>query len=227
MKKFYLYIICIMIVSYFDMIYNLKSILLFTFFILSLPFFNDLRSSFRISFFKMDKIFTVYMLIFSLSFTVFFSLLPFLIFKDYDIGKIGNYTNYGVLKVLLVSPLLEELIFRGSLLSLLVKTESPKKAILLSSLGFSITHYLSSSSLFATFVLGIFLAYVYLKTESVFLCVIAHAFNNFLALVFSPFLISFLNIKETSYYILAFIILSSIVMLYSLFKINKQNKKLK
>ncbi|WP_300976973.1 CPBP family intramembrane glutamic endopeptidase [Flavobacterium sp.] len=225
MKKFYLYIICIMIISYFDMIYNLKSILLFTFFILSLPFFNDERSSFRISFFKIDKIFTVYILIFSLSFTVFFSLLPFLIFKDYDIGKIGNYSNYGVLKVLLISPLLEEIIFRGSLLPLLIKTESSKKAVLFSSLGFSITHYLSNSSLFAIFVLGTFLAYVYLKTESVFLCFIAHALNNFLALVFCPFLISILRIKETSYYTLIFIIMSSIIMLYSLFKIYKQNKK--
>ncbi|MFV5701599.1 lysostaphin resistance A-like protein [Flavobacterium sp. XS2P12] len=204
--------------------YNLKSILLFTFFVISLPFFNDAKSYFRIPFFKIDKIFVVYVLMFSLSFTFFFSLLPFLIFRDYSVDKIENYTNYGILKVLLVSPLLEELIFRGSLLPLLIKTESPKKAILLSSLGFSLAHYLSGSSLFAAFVLGVFLAYVYLKTESVFLCFIAHALNNFLALVFSPFLISTLKIKETSCYLLTIIIMSSIIMLFSSFKIYKQNK---
>lgn len=213
-----------MIVSYFDMKYNLKSILLFTFFIISLPFFNDVKSYFEISFLKIDKIFAVYVLMFSLSFTIFFSLLPYLIFSDYSVDKIEDFTNYGILKVLLVSPILEELIFRGSLLSLLIKTESPKKAIFLSSLGFSLGHYLSSSSLFAVFVLGVFLAYVYLKTESVFLCIIAHALNNFLALVFSPFLISMLKIKETGCYLLVTIVMSSIIMLFSSFSVYKQSK---
>lgn len=224
MKKFYLYIICTMIISYFDMKYNLKSILLFTFFVISLPFFNDVKSYFKISFLKTDKIFAVYVLMFSLSFTIFFSLLQYLIFRDYSVDKIEDFTNYGILKVLLVSPILEELIFRGSLLSLLIKTESPKKSIFLSSLGFSLAHYLSGSSLFAVFVLGVFLAYVYLKTESVFLCIIAHALNNFLALVFSPFLISILKIKETSCYLLVTIVMSSIIMLFSSFKIYKQSK---
>ncbi len=224
MKKFYLYIICTMIVSYFDMKYNLESIFLFTFFIISLTFFYDAKSCFKIPFFKIDRIFTVYLLMFSLSFTFFFSLLPYLIFRDYSIDKIGNYTDYGILKVLLLSPLLEELIFRGSLLPLLIKTESSKKAILLSSLGFSLAHYLSSFSLFAVFTLGVFLAYVYLKTENVILCIIVHVLNNFLALVFLPFLISILKIKENSCYLLVIIVMSIILMLFSSFKMIYQQK---
>ena len=152
MRKFYLYIICTMIVSYFDVKYNLKIIFLFTFFVISVPFFNDVKNYFKISILKINKIFAIYVIIFSLSFTILFSLLPHLIFRDYSINKIEDFTNYGILKVFLLSPILEELIFRGSLLSLLVKTESPKKAIFLSSLGFSLAHYLSDSSLFAVFV---------------------------------------------------------------------------
>ena len=224
MRKFYLYIICTMIVSYFDVKYNLKSIFLYTFFVISLPFFNDVKNYFKISVLKINKIFAIYVLIFSLSFTILFSLLPYLIFRDYSINKIEDFTNYGILKVFLLSPILEELIFRGSLLSLLVKTESPKKVIFLSSLGFSLAHYLSDSSLFAVFILGVFLAYVYLKTENIFLCIIVHVLNNFLALVFSPFLISTLKIKETGCYLLEIIVMSSIIMSFSLFKIYKQSK---
>ncbi len=219
MKKFYLYIICTMIVSYIDAKYNFKSILLFTFFIISIPFIRNKNSYLNILYYKIDKFTLIYLFMFSLGFACFFCLLPYLIFRDYSINKTGSYSNYGILKGLLISPLLEELIFRGSLLPLMIKTESSKKVILLSALGFSLAHYLSSSSLFATFILGAFCAYIYIKTKSLILCIIVHVINNFGALVFFPFVISAFKIKETSCYLLIVLAISAITMLFSFIKV--------
>ena len=224
MRKFFLYILCTMIVSYFDIKYNLKSILLFTFFVISILYFNDVKNYFKTPISKPNSKFVGYILLFCLSFTVLFSLLPSLIFSDYKIDTIENFTNYDILNVFLFTPILEELIFRGSLFAILIEVESTQKSIFLSSLGFTLAHYLSDTSFFTVFILGSFLTYVYLKTKNIFLCIIVHALNNFLALVFSPFLISMLKIKETSFYMLEFIVISSLIMAFSFFKIYKQSK---
>lgn len=221
--KFYLYIVCVMIITYYDSKYNFKSILLYAFFVGSFFFWNNKEDYSNKQFLKVNKNLTIQIFLFTLSFSFFFSILPLLIYKDDTINKIGNYTNYGVLKVLLLSPLLEELIFRGSLLPFLIKKVSIKKAVVLSSLGFTIVHYLSNSNLLAVFILAVFLGILYVKTKNIFVCFIAHSLSNIITLIVFPFFLTLLKFKENShYFMLITCILSFVVMILSLIKTNQE-----
>lgn len=218
---FFIYIISLMIISYFDEKYNLKSSLLFFFISITLLYLKTRKAfSKKLVIIKSNYVYRYVLLLF-LSFSFSFSILPFFIFKDYHIVNIESHVNYNILKSLIISPILEELLFRRYLLSCLIKNMDIKKAILLSSFGFTVTHYLSGSSLFAVFILGILLAIVYVKTNNIILCIIGHSLSNFLAIVIFPLVFFKLEILQHTFYLGILFILSSIILLFSFFKIYK------
>lgn len=220
---FFIYIISLMIISYFDEKYNLKSSLLFFFICTSLLYLNSRKAfSEKLVIIKSNCAYRYVLLLF-LSFSFSFSILPFFIFKDYHIVNIESHINYNILKSLIISPILEELLFRRYLLSNLIKNMDIKKAILLSSFGFTMAHYLSGSSLFSVFILGILLAIVYIKTNNIILCIIGHFLSNFSAIVIFPLVFIKLEILQNTFYLAILFIFSSIILLFSLLKIYKLN----
>lgn len=212
-----------MIISYFDMKYELRSALLFTYFLVTLIFFGNIRKLVKTPFCKVDKMIMIYVIVFCSAFSIFFSFLPCLIFKHYSINQIGEYSVYSIIKTLVISPILEEIIFRGGLFKLLLKNTSRKKAQLLCSLGFTLVHYQSDSSLLAIFGLSLFLCYIFLKTKNILLCIIAHALNNFLSVAILPFFVNELKTKES--YVLIILVISVVIILFSVFKIYKNDKQ--
>ncbi len=85
--------------------------------------------------------------------------------------------------LVLVAPWTEELIFRGFVLNGFLKRYKPRNAVILSALGFSILH-LNPYQLIGTFVLGVLLGWVRLKTGSLWPCIFLHAvFNGFVFFV--------------------------------------------
>ncbi|MFW5988258.1 MAG: CPBP family intramembrane glutamic endopeptidase [bacterium] len=96
----------------------------------------------------------------------------------------------GFLLVLIAAPLAEEFIFMGLFLEGIASKHSAKVSIFATALMFSIYH-LNPLQMLHTFVLGLFLAYLYLKTRSLLLCIYVHFFNNLI-----PFLISQLELPE-------------------------------
>ena len=223
MKKFYLYIICTMIVVFVEKKYELNGFLLFSFFSISIFFFENLKSLFNFPFSKKQTMLVVYVLLFIICFSFFFNLLPSLVLKKNNIQEISNYSTFGFLKVLIIFPILEELVFRGGLLSLLLKKISSKKAIFISALGFSITHYLSDSGLLAVFILGVLLAHLYIKTKNIYFCIIAHILTNFFVIVLVPFLASIMKIKEIPTQLMVLII-AGLIIIFSSFKIYRYDK---
>ncbi len=89
------------------------------------------------------------------------------------------------------APLYEELIFRGLILGALIQSMSDKKAIVASSLLFALWHlknvfYLDPAQLayqiaYAGFLIGPLLAYITLKTKTVWPGIILHYLNNLLS----------------------------------------------
>lgn len=223
MKKFYLYIICTMIVVFVEKKYELNGFLLFSFFVVSLFYFENSKSLLKFSFSTLQKVPVAYVILFIFSISVFFNIIPSLILKNYKIDEISNYTVIGFLKVLIIFPILEELVFRGGLLSLLLKNVSSKKAIFISALGFSITHYLSDSGLLAVFILGVLLAHLYIKTKNIYFCIIAHILTNFFVIVLVPFLASVMKIKEIPSQLMVLII-AGLIIIFSSFKIYRYDK---
>jgi len=85
----------------------------------------------------------------------------------------------------LLGPLFEELLFRGFLFKGLENSIGGFSAIILSSILFSIPHlqYSIVVVLCIVFPMALFLGYVRLKTQSLFLPIIFHWINNFMTLI--------------------------------------------
>lgn len=87
-----------------------------------------------------------------------------------------------IIMVGIVPGLVEEMFFRGILLNGFEKNYSEKKAILVSALLFGIMH-LNPWQFVTAFIMGIVLAWVYIKTKSIILCIYMHIFNNMVGVI--------------------------------------------
>lgn len=86
------------------------------------------------------------------------------------------------LRMILVLPILEELLFRGLFLKQFLRKYSPLTSIFLSSLLFGIYH-LDYLNFFLHLVFGVFLGFMYYKTNSVVITIIAHLIWNAVSLL--------------------------------------------
>lgn len=103
------------------------------------------------------------------------SFLTCLVPKSIGSGFFGILT---FISIVLVSPISEELIFRGVLLNKLKFVVPTTIAILVSSLLFASLH--SFGSIFSAFIFGVCMAILYLKTDNILLPLLAHFLNNFI-----------------------------------------------
>lgn len=90
----------------------------------------------------------------------------------------GDYGFMGVfLKVAVVAPIVEELIFRGLIFHGFRKNYNGFVAIFMSALLFSLFH-LNPWQIPATFILGLLLGWLMLRTNNIFVAIIGHSINN-------------------------------------------------
>ncbi|MBL4937883.1 CPBP family intramembrane metalloprotease [Clostridium sp. YIM B02515] len=120
---------------------------------------------------------------------------------------------------IVIGPIIEEILFRGIMLNGLMKRYSNKMAIITSSLIFGLVHF-NVYQLCMAFLFGIFLAFLYLKTHSIILCIFAHVFHN----IYTTFILLFLPkyfsiINNNILTIFLFSILGLLLMLISINKI--------
>ena len=90
-----------------------------------------------------------------------------------------SITGIGLLATILISPISEELIFRGVFLNRLQLVVPTVFAVLISSLLFALLH--SYGSITSAFVFGICMAILYLKNGNVLVVIFAHFLNNLIA----------------------------------------------
>lgn len=88
----------------------------------------------------------------------------------------------GLLQVCIIAPIIEEVLMRGFVLGGLKDTYGAAAALLLSALLFAILHFNMVQSLSA-FVCGIILGLLYIKTDSIFCCILAHCGYNLISYV--------------------------------------------
>ena len=97
--------------------------------------------------------------------------------------SIGNPSNiFAFTTIVILAPVLEELIFRGVILRGLLKHYSPVTAIIVSSILFGAVH-LNPWQFISASILGMFIGWVYYRTQSISLAIIIHGFNNLTATV--------------------------------------------
>ncbi len=90
----------------------------------------------------------------------------------------------GVLAIVVLGPVLEEMLFRGGVTEELLRKFSAGKAILYSALIFGIFHINPAQIIPATFV-GLLLGWLYYKTRSLMPCITVHILNNGLSVALS------------------------------------------
>lgn len=94
----------------------------------------------------------------------------------------NDFGIYGaILKVVIMAPVVEELIFRGVIMHGLMRNYAKTTAVLVSALMFALFH-LNPWQFPATFMLGLLLGLLMVRTRNILLCIMGHAINNGLVL---------------------------------------------
>lgn len=132
------------------------------------------------------------------------------ILADYDLNPYSI-----IISMIIIRPIYEEIIIRGIILRGFLNSYKPINAIILSSLIFGVSH-LSIPMFINSFIGGLVLGILYYKTNSLFLCIIAHMTYNITAIM-----LEFFNLSNN----LSLFILGTILFLGSAKSINRNNKQ--
>ncbi|MEZ4792520.1 MAG: type II CAAX endopeptidase family protein [Gelidibacter sp.] len=145
----------------------------------------------------------------------------------------NNHTAliYSLISTLLISPIIEELFFRRFLLEKLSQRYKPKLSLVISSLCFSIIHIETPNNLIPTFIGGVVLGIIYLKTRKIGYCVMLHFTINLIVLTINN-LEYFRDNRKTGYnfdsiYWISFVIgiFITFIGLKKLINANKEKSK--
>jgi uncharacterized protein len=146
---------------------------------------------------------------------------------DSDLGVWG-----GVLRIVIIAPIVEELIFRGMIMSGFSRNYRPAFAIFFSALLFALFH-LNPWQFPAAFALGLILGWIRIRTGSVLACITGHAIHN--GLVFLSVLY-YKELKDLSvmqpgnidnYLIHTILLLSGIVIIWFITSERVKNRHVK
>jgi membrane protease YdiL (CAAX protease family) len=98
------------------------------------------------------------------------------------IGAAKTHQNLALVALVLIPPVLEETIFRGFLFPAIAKRSGLVWGAILSSVIFGLAHMQANIGVY-TFVLGLLLCFMYVRTKSIIPGIFLHMLNNYLAFV--------------------------------------------
>lgn len=154
----------------------------------------------------------------SVSSALFFALL------NHKSDFIGNYSTFNNLDLLnlfiicLFSPIIEEFIFRSFWLKFLNEKMSDIKSVMISAVGFSLSHFYSDIALIYPLILGLFLGWLYLKFKNIYLCIIFHMIYNTSIILINSMLETTNIINWKNYVMLVSFIIICLVIIVLNFK---------
>lgn len=119
--------------------------------------------------------------------------------------EVGD-TWYYVIWAILLIPILEEIFYRGYIAEQCVRSNGIKIAIIGGSVIFSASH-INIYMVLYTFVFGLLLNYIYIKTRCLYLTLLIHISNNLTRKVMPPTLIRYLIMPENQQNIYWFIVI--------------------
>jgi membrane protease YdiL (CAAX protease family) len=141
----------------------------------------------------------------------------------------SDYGIYGaILKVVIMAPVIEELIFRGVIMHGLMRNYSKFTAVFISALMFALFH-LNPWQFPATFVLGLLLGILMLRTRNIYLCILGHAINNGLVLISIEYWdqlqkTSFFQFSKSSQLLISALIATAALVLIFLLSLQRESK---
>ena len=160
----------------------------------------------------------IFVIVFGLS----FSFLNGIIYLDREwmmngVDIYNRLSFFGVLRIALLSPIVEELLYRKYWYTFLGQEGKYKILnIILISLVFSFTHWYSETPLIWPFIASLFLFWIYNRTKNILLCIVCHVFVNI-----GPFIIPYLlasDFEKIIEIITALIFLGSVLLFNKILK---------
>ncbi len=151
--------------------------------------------------------------------------MPEIIKKMFE--KIMKPNIFSFLAAVIAAPILEEIFFRGIILEGLLKNYSPQKSIIWSSVIFGISH-LNPWQALPTMFAGVFIGWIYWKSNSLIPGILIHLLNNLIA--FSAIVFSnknsepFIQISDNKIIYFTFMLVSLIILVVGLKVLNKRFK---
>lgn len=121
------------------------------------------------------------------------------------------------LAIAVAAPLIEELIFRGLVYQRIRKLFGVRMAVILSALYFGVYHMNVVQGIYA-FLLGILLAWVYEKYQTLWAPVLFHASANLLSVVYSEWSFGY---RMTIMGVILEIVISTGLMIYAIIRVHK------
>ena len=109
------------------------------------------------------------------------------IYGKQNIISVSDFSGFNLnfifrsIHTVLIGPILQELLFRKYLLINLLKKNSISIALIASSFCFSIIHFEIPGSLLPTFIFGIIVGFLYIKTGKIIYSILIHSINNLIA----------------------------------------------
>jgi uncharacterized protein len=145
---------------------------------------------------------------------------------DSDLGVWG-----GILRIVIIAPIVEELIFRGAIMSGFSRIYHPVFAIFFSALLFALFH-LNPWQFPAAFALGLILGWIRIRTGSVLACIAGHAIHNglvFLSVFYYTDLkdLSFMQSGITKNYVIHFVLFAigiTLIWFFTRIRVKNQNE---
>ncbi|KPU45413.1 CAAX amino terminal protease self- immunity [Oxobacter pfennigii] len=121
--------------------------------------------------------------------------------QDEQLFETGMTSFFGILSIVFLGPIFEEVLFRGIILRGLLLNYSVRKALIISSVLFGLIHLNPVQSLTAT-VSGLMLGWVFIKTGSLWMSILVHILNNGFTTIITRLLMVYLNADVSILWIL-------------------------
>jgi len=166
----------------------------------------------------------LYLVLFTFNF-MFNDLTEDLIFLELQYSNNSKYHLMPLLKGIVLFPILEEFFFRGIIMEFLLNRISFLKALIFSSIIFSLAHFATGNGLFYTLISGLLFGYIYGISRFLSLSIIVHSFNNILFLIISPVLGKFFleNLPDNRISIYIVLIITCLFLVFFSLKRFKRN----
>jgi len=119
--------------------------------------------------------------------------------------------------VFIIGPVLNEFVFRGILVGGLLKKFSNTKSILISALIYGILTF-NLSGFVCAFPFALLLGYLYVKTRSLYLCIIADILYNVTTFILLQYYPQFLLLISSNIFIIACLTIIGLLIMYLGFK---------
>jgi len=116
----------------------------------------------------------------------FFLPMPLFLQNTFDSIMVEQLFIISIILIVIVPTITEEMLFRGIMVSGFMDNYSEKKTIIVSALLFGLIH-LNPWQFVSAFIVGLFSAWLCLRTKSILLCLYIHFFNNLLGLMAMKF----------------------------------------